>query len=104
MNGRGVFYVAAAFIMLYAAKKAFAGVDAVGTFAEKLYKGITFDPASLGPGVQLTQGAKQEQVDYIKAGYMVMDSSGRTHITPAGEQYIKQQQTAAAMQQAINGG
>lgn len=63
--------------------------EAVGDVAKRLWDGITFDPASMGPFVTLTPGARMSEEEYLRLGFLERLPDGRTRITPLGEWYIE---------------
>jgi hypothetical protein len=98
VTGKDIFYVVLAGGAAFALFKVFAGSAVLQQGLRRFWDGMTFDPASLGPSAALTQGAQLSQQDYIERGYLEIDpATGWSRITPAGEEYIRQQQAAATM-------
>jgi len=75
--------------------------DSVGDALNRFWTGLTFDSASLGPAIQLTPGAAEAQTDWIKKGFLEVLPDGGTRITPAGEEYIRQQREKVIQGQVI---
>jgi hypothetical protein len=68
----------------------------------RFWEGVFFDSASMGPSVQLTEGARASQADWIKRGFLEITPEGGTRITPAGEAYVQQQQEKIITGQVVN--
>lgn len=94
MSGRDYFYIALGLAALWLAGRAIRGGEVLTEGAARLWEGVTFDPASLGESVQLTEGARLSQEQWIALGYLEMLPDGRTRITPAGQAYIDSQRGA----------
>lgn len=83
--------LAAAYIVAKFFQAGSAAVDGVSKFSQ----GLRFDSATLGPKAEPTQQARMSEAEYIRLGYMVRLSDGRTRITSAGERYIARQMAEA---------
>lgn len=91
LRGSDWFYIAAGAVLLYAAYRMVRFGESAAQAAGKIWDGLAFDPATLGPGVQLTPGARLSQQEFISRGYLQVLPDGRTRITPEGEAYIRSQ-------------
>lgn len=91
-KGVGVLGLLAIGVLWYASRKVGAAAESVVDGFIKFGDGLTFDPASLGEPVTLTEPAQLSQQDYIDRGYLIVLPDGGTQITAAGNQYIENQQ------------
>ena len=104
LTGQGVFYIVAAGVLFFAARKVFAAVNAVGgTVADtgaQFIEGLQFwaGTKDAGPGIELAAGHEKSIEEYIALGYMQRGADGVARITPAGEQYIEEQRRMANLQ------
>lgn len=71
-------------------REALGGLRAASDFARDLGDAITFDPASLGPDLEVTAGAQERAQEYIDQGYAEY-VDGVFRVTPEGEAYIRAQ-------------
>ncbi len=73
------------YIKRQAQQAAGAAIDSVGESISEAWDVVSFDPASMGPNVELTDNARLSVEDYKARGYM--DENG--NITPEGDAYIE---------------
>jgi len=57
---------------------------------KRFKEGLTFDPATLGPDIELTESAMDAQQQWVALGYLEY-RDGRYRLTEKGEQYIDEQ-------------
>lgn len=92
MGGKDIFYLAGLVAAAYAVYKISDTLGSLADFdASKFYKGLTFNPASLGPPVELTPDAQARQTDWIERGFLEILPNGSTRITAYGQAYISEQ-------------
>ena len=110
IKGKDVFFYTLTGITLYVVYRMVNFGETVNEAVSGFWEGVTFDPDSMGPGAQLTPGALQSQADWIAKGYLEFVDEGRqpfgyqptTRITPAGEEYMRQQREKIVTGQVVN--
>jgi len=98
VKGKDLFFYTLTGITLYMVYRMVNFGESLSEAASGFWEGLTFNPESLGPKAQLTEGAQLSQADWITRGFLEITPEGGTRITPAGEQYIRQQR-----EKVING-
>jgi len=102
VKGKDVFFYTLTGVALYVVYRMMNFGENAGEAVAKFWDGVTFDPESLGPRAQLTEGAQLSQADWITRGFLEMRPDGGTFITPAGEAYIQQQREKVITGQVVN--
>jgi len=91
LKGKDYLFITLAGIAGYTAYRIFNFGDTATRAVSKLWEGLTFSKGDLPPQARLKKSAQLSQADMIRRGYLVIDSTGRSRITPAGEAYITAQ-------------
>jgi len=102
IRGKDVFFYGLAGLGIYIVYRVLNFGDSITDAAASFWEGVTFDPDSMGPPAQLTEGAQLSQADWIAQGYLAFTPEGGTRITAAGEAYIQRQREKVVTGQVVN--
>lgn len=91
LQGKDYLYASLGIAVLWIVYRGDRVVTAVAEGAKKFVDGLAFDPATLGPSIDLTDSAKSGTDEYLKLGYLERLPDGTTRLTDKGRQYIESQ-------------
>ncbi len=70
IKGKDVFFYTLTGVALFVVYRMMNFGENASEAIGKFWDGVTFDPDTLGPGAQLTEGAQLSQADWIARGFL----------------------------------